>query len=188
MLIIAFVLVEAYQASHPIMPIRLFLVRNFAVAAVANFMIGFSSAWPSWRPAVTWAAAAAAGGGGGAVSHLLHSPTVHIATTTPTRPPRAVTTDYVYLPILFQLVMGKSASGSGVAMIPLMLGLPVGAAITGERGAMATSEGGGGGPNSIVLTQHLRACPAPTRPIHAQAASSASGATTGRTCGWAPSS
>jgi len=38
---------------------------------------------------------------------------------------------YVFLPLFFQYVLLQSASGSGVSMVPLMLGLPVGAMITG---------------------------------------------------------
>lgn len=43
----------------------------------------------------------------------------------------SMTGGYVYLPIFFQLVMEKSASQSGVSMIPMMIGLPFGAILTG---------------------------------------------------------
>ena len=50
-------------------------------------------------------------------------------------------TQYVYLPIYFENVFRESASEAGVSMIPLMLGLPVGAIISG---ALVRCVGGGG--------------------------------------------
>ena len=38
---------------------------------------------------------------------------------------------YVYLPVFFQLVKQETASQSGAALIPMMLGLPIGAIICG---------------------------------------------------------
>lgn len=38
---------------------------------------------------------------------------------------------YVYLPLFFQYALLQSASESGISMIPMMLGLPVGAIFTG---------------------------------------------------------
>lgn len=43
----------------------------------------------------------------------------------------SLTGGYVFLPIYFQLVQKQTASESGISMIPMMLGLPVGAVITG---------------------------------------------------------
>jgi hypothetical protein len=43
----------------------------------------------------------------------------------------AMAVGYVYLPIFFQLTLGQNATESGVQMIPMMLGLPVGAILCG---------------------------------------------------------
>ncbi len=89
--IVAFVLIESYVAVDPIMPMRLFKIRNYATASWVSFFAGF-----------------------------------------------AMTAGYVYLPIHFQLVNQNTASQSGVALIPMMLGLPVGAIMCG---AIVTSTG-----------------------------------------------
>lgn len=82
--IVAFVLIETYFAADPIMPMRLFKIRNYATASWVSFFAGF-----------------------------------------------AMTAGYVYLPLHFQLVNQNTASQSGVALIPMMLGLPVGAILCG---------------------------------------------------------
>ena len=64
------------------------------------------------------------------------SPTPSVHPPLPFRPPplpcsMSVTGLYVFLPLFFQYVQQKSAADSGIQMIPMMLSLPVAAAITG---------------------------------------------------------
>lgn len=83
-LLFVFVGVEIRFAEHPIVPMRLFRVRNFSVGSILSFLTGMT-----------------------------------------------VTGGYVYLPIFFEVIMEKSASGAGIQMIPMMFGLPFGAIIAG---------------------------------------------------------
>ena len=80
----AFCYIEAFVAEDPIMPMRLFRVRNFWVGAVISFSSGI-----------------------------------------------AMFGCYVYLPIWFQYVKLDTASKSGIAMIPMMISLPIGAIFSG---------------------------------------------------------
>lgn len=110
------------------MPLRLFKVRNFSVGAIVSFFTGELSARPQQSSHAR------------ALPPLV--PLLRITTslllahpgplsTLPCSAGMSMTGGYVYLPIFFQLVMEKSAASSGVSMIPMMLGLPVGAIITG---------------------------------------------------------